>query len=79
MSETHNGPNDDIENLVEVVQQRRWRVGGGWQVTIVAIGDEDQDDTGRRRPDDILLGMALRREVAELICAEHNTLLDWRS
>lgn len=59
--------------MAELVQ-RRWRVGGSWGLTIVAEGDGEPDEWGRRQGDE-LLGMVREREVAEAIVAEHNAAI----
>jgi len=61
------------EDLPESVLHRRWRVGGHWGKTVIAIGGYS---TFIRHDEDILIGVMFSRKVASHICVLHNADLE---
>jgi hypothetical protein len=56
--------------------QPRYRIGGHWGVTVVAVGDGEPDEHGRR-DGDRLLGLMLTPADAELVVAALNATVAW--
>ena len=63
----------DKRGILTELRNRRWRLGNTWGVTIIAEGDGEADERGRRA-DDELVAVAQSKDLAGIIIREHN---DW--